>query len=628
MPIPHSIRTPLATLLLGALVAGCDGSGPASTTDAPDRTAEAGHTDVRALVDDQAARYLATDPELATYYGLDPDQAGGAHAGRLGDYSPEAAAARRALLDRFVAELDAIDRASLSDADRVTVDVARSTYATATGAADIAYGRIYPFWYVGHTPYVVNQISGPAIEIPNQMAAQQQVTTAEEARDYIARLADFGRAFDTIIAKVKADAAVGAAPPRVLIERTLAVLDGFTATAPADNSLYTTFVRKLEAAGLAEDARQTLQADALAAVETVVYPAYTRLRQTMAGLQDGARAEAGIWAVPDGAAFYQAAIATLGGSDLDAEAIHAIGLREVDRISAEMDAILRAQGMAEGTVGQRMVALGEDPRFLYADSDEGRARLLDDLNAQVAEISALMPEYFATIPPQPVEIRRVPVFSEASAPGGYYDSPSLDGTRPGIYWINLRDMTAWPSWSLKTLTYHEAVPGHHFQTAVALDAGDLPLVRRIGSLNAYNEGWALYSERLAWEMGLYDGDPFGDLGRLQDELFRAVRLVVDTGLHHKRWTREQAIDYMFATTGSAMSDVVSEIERYMAWPGQALGYKLGQIKILELRDKARTALADDFDLKAFHDVLLLDGAVPMNVLEAKVDAWIASAGQS
>ena len=220
------------------------------------------------------------------------------------------------------------------------------------------------------------------------------------------------------------------------------------------------------------------------------------------------------------------------------------------------------------------------------------------------------------------------MFSEASAPGGYYDSPSLDGTRPGIYWINLRDMAAWPSWSLKTLTYHEAVPGHHFQIAIALDAGDLPLVRRIGSLNAYNEGWALYSERLAWEMGLYTRDPFGDLGRLQDELFRAVRLVVDTGLHHKRWTREQAIDYMFATTGSAMSDVVSEIERYMAWPGQALGYKLGQIKILELRDKARTALADDFDLKAFHDVLLLDGAVPMDVLEAKVDAWIASAGQS
>ncbi len=233
-------------------------------------------------------------------------------------------------------------------------------------------------------------------------------------------------------------------------------------------------------------------------------------------------------------------------------------------------------------------------------------------------------EQFATRPPYPVEVRRIPVEVQDSAAGGQYTSPAIDGSKPGIYWINLADMKANPKFDLKTLTYHEANPGHHWQIALNLAQEQLPLLRRIAPYNAYAEGWALYSEQVAYEMGMYKNDPFGDLGRLKAELFRSVRLVVDTGLHAKRWSREQAIQYMASNTGSASSDVISEIERYMAWPGQALGYKLGMLKILELREYARKELGQQFDIKAFHDLVLLGGAVPMSVLDQRVKQWVAS----
>jgi uncharacterized protein (DUF885 family) len=301
-----------------------------------------------------------------------------------------------------------------------------------------------------------------------------------------------------------------------------------------------------------------------------------------------------------------------------------VGLDEVARISTEMDAILVANGHSAGTVGERMLKINDDPQFLYEDSDEGRAQLLADLNGYIEEINVRMPELFATKPPYDVEVRAFPKAREASAPGGMYSSPRLDGSQPGIYWINLRDIKANAKFDLKTLTYHEANPGHHWQVALNLAQESLPMIRRIAPYNAYIEGWALYSELVAKEMGMYDNDPYGDLGRLKAELFRAVRLVVDTGLHHKKWSREQAIKYMAETTGTVDSDVVAEIERYMVWPGQALGYKLGMIKILQLREMARAALGENFDIKAFHDLVLLGGAVPMTVLEDHVKAWIDS----
>jgi len=261
---------------------------------------------------------------------------------------------------------------------------------------------------------------------------------------------------------------------------------------------------------------------------------------------------------------------------------------------------------------------------LYEDSDQGRQTLLDDLNVQVQTVMAKAPTFFKTLPSQDVAVKRIPVESQAGEAGGFYTQPSLDGSRGGIYWINLRDMSAVPKFSLKTLTYHEAVPGHHFQIALNMAQQNIGLLRQNAPFNAYVEGWALYAELVAKEMGMYENDPFGDLGRLQAELYRAVRLVVDTGLHRKKWSREQAIDYFHNTTGTSMTDVVAEVERYMAWPGQALGYKLGMLQFVELRDMAKNALGDKFDILAFHDVILLPGARPMSVVKQDVQAWVAS----
>ncbi len=289
-----------------------------------------------------------------------------------------------------------------------------------------------------------------------------------------------------------------------------------------------------------------------------------------------------------------------------------------------MNTILVNEGYTNGTVGDRMVALNEEERFLYEDSKAGREQLLADLNGYIDEITLKMAPVFKTKPSYEVQVRSFPVEIQDGAPGGQYSPPSVDGSKPGIYWINLRDMKANPKFGLKTLTYHEANPGHHWQVALNMDQASLPFLRRIAPYNAYVEGWALYSEKVASELGLYENDPFSDLGRLQAELFRAVRLVVDTGMHHIRWTREQAITYMSEITGTAESDVVAEIERYITWPGQALGYKLGMLKILSLRDHAKTALGNKFELSAFHDVLLLGGAVPMAVLERNIEQLIKS----
>jgi uncharacterized protein (DUF885 family) len=312
-------------------------------------------------------------------------------------------------------------------------------------------------------------------------------------------------------------------------------------------------------------------------------------------------------------------------TDYTPEQVHALGLAEVARIDAEMDALLDSQGLTEGTVAERMAALATDPRFLLPDTDAGRAELLAKYNAILDDMNARMPEYFRTIPPGKLAVERVPVSAEKGSAGAYYSPAAMDGSRAGTFYANLRDTRETPTWGMKTLAYHEGIPGHHFQIATAQGLKGLPLIRQQPIYSAYSEGWALYAERLAAEIGLYRDDPFGDLGRLQAEMFRAVRLVVDTGLHAKGWSREQAIDYMVQTTGMNVEEVTSEVERYMALPGQACAYKVGQLKILELRDRARAALGDRFDLRAFHTVVLENGAVPLTVLERLVDEWVAAA---
>jgi uncharacterized protein (DUF885 family) len=310
-------------------------------------------------------------------------------------------------------------------------------------------------------------------------------------------------------------------------------------------------------------------------------------------------------------------------TDYTPEQVHALGLSEVTRVSAQMDTLLKSQGLLTGTVAERVQALHRDPRFLLANTDEGRRQLLARYQQILDEVNARMPEYFRTVPSGRLLVQRVPTSAENNEPAAYYQAAAMDGSRPGTFFANLRDVRETATWTMKTLAYHEGIPGNHFQISIALNLKDMPLIRQEPIYPAYAEGWALYAERFASEIGMYKDDPFGDLGRLEAELFRAARLVVDTGLHSKGWTRGQAITYMVTTTGMNESQVTTEVERYMEQPGQACAYKIGQLKILELRERARAALGPKFDLKDFHAVVLENGGVPLTLLERLVDEWIA-----
>ena len=560
-------------------------------------------------------------PHYATVLGVDPKLAGGAYNHRLDDYSPEAEADLRQQMQDINQQLANIEVTDPIDVDNQKVMMNLNRYFS--GHEDFEIGYI-DLW-MGLSPFVVNQINGPLIDVPNYMATNQKIRTVKDAEDYLARLDGYDVFIQGVMAKLAADTSKGWIAPKVILNKTIAGLQAFIEPEVTDHPLYVQFEKQVsQLDGLDEAAKMTMCQTAAEHIENGVYAGYGLIIDAQQQLMEKATDESGIWAQPNGAAYYADAVKMLGDTDLSPEEIHQLGLSEVDRISTEMDAILVANGHTEGTVGERMIAINDDPQFLYEDSAEGRAQLIADLNGFIDEINERMPEQFATKPPYEVEVRSFPKAREASAPGGQYTSPALDGSQPGIYWINLRDIKANAKFDLKTLTYHEANPGHHWQVALNLAQDSLPMVRRIAPYNAYVEGWALYSERVAKEMGMYVDDPYGDLGRLKAELFRAVRLVVDTGLHHKKWSREEAIQYMAETTGTVETDVVAEIERYMVWPGQALGYKMGMIKILELRAKAQQELGEKFDIKAFHDLVLLGGAVPMTILENKVNEWIQS----
>jgi uncharacterized protein (DUF885 family) len=401
-------------------------------------------------------------------------------------------------------------------------------------------------------------------------------------------------------------------------------MEDFVTQPAEENVLYVSFEEKLEKADtISEEQRADFLEQAKAQIETVVYPAYQGYIDYFTGLRDSSTNDAGVWKLPDGEAFYNYMLRNNTTTNMTADEIHELGLAEVDRIQAEMLEIFEAEGY-DPSLGVKALfdELAEEERFYYPDTDEGRAQILEDYATIIDEIEAGMSQAFNMMPRADVEVRRVPEFSEKTAPGAYYNGPSRDGSRPGMFYANLYDIKATPKYGMRTLAYHEAVPGHHFQTALQTEMEGVPEFRKETGFTAFSEGWALYAERLAWEMG-YQEDPYDNLGRLQAELFRAVRLVVDTGIHARRWTREEAIDYMLENTGIAESDVVSEIERYIVIPGQATAYKVGMLEILRLRDETRQALGDDFDLREFHDVVLGNGDLPLVAVRQMVMKYIA-----
>lgn len=511
-----------------------------------------------------------------------------------------------------LATLRSYDRKSLSDSQRLSADILDWFL------EDVV--SVEPFMY--HN-YPVNQLFGIQNEMPTFMATMHQINDERDARDYIARLNKFNLKFDQTLEQLRIREGKNILPPTFVVDRVIAEMESFIAVKPQENILYTSAAEKIDKAGNLAGVREKLLEDAAAAIEQTVYPSYARLIAYFKELKSKTNSDDGVWKFPDGEAFYNQCLRSQTTTNLSADEIHNIGLTEVGRIQAEMRAILDAEGIAGGTVAESMIALSKEPRFLYPNTEEGKKQCIADYQTIIDEIDRSMDAAFDIRPEIGVIVEPIPAFKEKTAPGAYYNSPSLDGSRPGIFSANLRNMEEVPKYGMRTLAYHEAIPGHHFQLAIQQELTGVPTFRKVLPFTAYAEGWALYAEQLAWELGFQD-DPYDNLGRLQGELFRAVRLVVDTGIHSKRWTREQAVEYMSANTGMPHGDVVAEIERYIVMPGQACAYKVGMMKILELRERAKTSLGDRFHLPEFHSVVLKNGSMPMEILEQVVDTYIQS----
>lgn len=573
---------------------------------------------INQLANRQALEFLMRNPEMFTAVGIADGSIFDHHSDKLAPYTLRQRDDDYAQLERFLAEVRRFDRARLDRQGQITYDILVDQYRTG-----LAFRRFA--WLQGDQLYPVSPMFGLEVQLPTFMQTTHVVDNDKTARNYVKRLEAMGGKLDEITAAVQRQALAGVVLPPALLDRSLTVIHDTVSAPPADNALVLSFVKRMDRVQSLDAARRRqLEQQAAAALESRVYPAYARMSAALAALRPQAATQgAGVGRLPDGAAYYALALRENTTTDYTPGQVHALGLSEVARINREMDMLLAAQGLTAGSVGERMAALAKDPRFLLPDDDAGRRQALERYQQILDEVAARLPEYFRTLPAQRLRVERVPASQEKGTSGAYYQQAAMDGSRPGIFFANLRNMSEVPTWSMKTLAYHEGIPGHHLQISTALGLKDLPLIRQQTLYTAYAEGWALYAEQLAAEIGMYRDDPWGNLGRLQLELMRAARLVVDTGIHAEGWTREQAISYMVATTGKPETDIASEVERYMAMPGQACAYKVGELKILELRARARAALGPRFNLKDFHAVILENGGVPLTLLEQLVDEWIA-----
>ena len=562
-------------------------------------------------------QFVLEDPEAVSSLGIFEQLGYKGFDGMLTDVSPahEQKLAKMARDD--LQTLRKYDRSSLSPANQLSYDILEWFL------EDLVEGQRWLFH-----DYPVNQLFGVQSSTPDFMVQIHPITDRRDARNYTARLTAFGRKFDQLLEGLRLRESKGIIPPKFVIERVLAEMRAFIAVPARENILYTNLRAKLaRVPALPVAERAKLLADAQSAIEQSVYPAYRRLIAYFEHLQPQVTADYGVWKLPDGDSYYDHLIRSHTTTELDAEQVHNIGLAEVARIEKEIDGVLRSQGLPEGTIAERMARLNANSRLQYSNDDAGRAACIADYQHYIDEIVHGLGADFAAPPRLDIKVERVPPFKEKTAPGAYADTGSLDGSRPGVFYVNLRDMRDIHKYQMRTLAYHEAVPGHQLQGVIAQRLAGVPTFRKILPFTAYDEGWAVYAERLGWEMG-FENNPLDNLGRLQAEMFRAVRLVVDTGIHRKHWTREQAIDYMFEKTGMARSDVVSEIERYFVMPGQALAYRIGMLRILELRTRSQEQLGSAFDIRQFHGIVLGSGAMPLGILEKQVDAWIARRAQA
>lgn len=555
---------------------------------------------------------LRQRPEQATQLGLD----NGANTdlkSRLSDGSAAGIAAARDLNAEQLRRLLTVDRGALSPAGKVNYDTLLYTRKSTAALSAFDFGGAA----YGPSPYVVSQLTGAYQSVPDFLDTKHRIETAADADAYLARLGAFAVLLDQNTERMVHDAGLGVVPPDFLLDLTLTQLAA--ARTPADQNLLVTSI-SLRAA--AKGLSPTYGDNAKGIYEAKIAPALDRQIAETRRLRASAGHDAGLWRLPDGPAFYAAALRSTTTTALSPDEIHKLGLDQAAQISARLEGLLEARGLTTGTLGERIGALYKDPAFLFPDTDEGKAGAIAYCNGCLAAIRPRLPAWFNRLPSYTFEVRRVPAPTEAGAAGAFSQPPALDGSRPGLVYINLHDTADWPKWSLPTVIFHEGLPGHQLEGGLALSNTSLPLIRKTIGFSGYAEGWALYAEQLSDEMGMYDDDPLGRIGYLKAQLFRAGRCVVDTGIHHLRWSCEKAIAWFIEMEGDAPGATAREVERYCATPGQACSYKIGHTVWIRARERARVALGSRFQIRDFHDAGLTCGRVPLDVLDTVIDRWI------
>jgi uncharacterized protein (DUF885 family) len=586
----------------------------ASTTASTAASSAPGDAAARALLDDIGNKLLRLAPEAATSLGLDT----GARAelrSQLMDRSAEGQQRIASQLRSDLQRANAFDTAGLPHATRTSVEVVRSAYATALEGFAMPYGDVpVGGWRI--TPYVLIQNVGAYLDIPRHLDAEHRIETAADAEAYLARLQSYAKQADGELGRIQAARAKGLVPPAFLIDKAVAQLSLSIKGAREGGTLVESIERRTKniPGTWAERAR------AIAAKE--IAPALERQLAELKAQRAVATGDPGMWARPNGEEYYRWALKASTTTTMSPDEVHEMGRRELQQLQTRMDEILKSVGYTQQSVGARMQQLAKDPRYKFSDGDKGRAEITAFIQNRLDWIKAQMPRAFKTVVNPNMEVKRLPPEEEPGAPAAYGGAGSIDGKIPGRFWINLRTTDLHSKYSLADLTFHEAIPGHIWQGEYT---HEMPLIRQLLTFNAYSEGWALYAEQLADELGAFENDPVGRLGYLQSLAFRACRLVVDTGLHAKRWTREQGVQFFVDVNGSNPLEVASEVDRYCSWPGQACGYKVGHSEINRQRERAKTALGSTFADKAFNDTLVLGGNVPLDVLAGNVDEYIRTA---
>jgi uncharacterized protein (DUF885 family) len=601
-----------ASAAAAPLLHGCDrGSPPA----APAGTSNAQAAAMK-LLDDIGENYLRFAPESATSLGVDT----GTRAALRSQLADRSAEGQQRIASQVRQDLDrakVFDTSALDHATRTSIEVVRSAYQTASDGFALPYGDItVGSWR--NTPYVVIQNVGAYLDIPRFLDSDHPIESAADADAYLSRLQSYAKQLDGELGRIQAARGKGLVPPAFLIDKALGQMRMSATNARGGGSVVESIERRTTEKAIAGD--WAGRARAIAAKE--IAPALDRQIAELEAQRKVATDDAGMWARPEGEAFYRWALKASTTTNMTPDDVHAMGQEELKTLHAEMDTILKSIGLTTGTVGQRMQALAKDRRYLFAEGDKGRQEILAFIQDRLTWVRAQLPRAFNTVMNPNMEVKRLPPEEEPGAPTAYGGAGSIDGKIPGRYWINLKSTDLHNKYSLADLTFHESIPGHILQGEFTRT---MPVIRQLLAFNAYSEGWALYAQQLAAELGAYEREPVGRLGYLQAIAFRACRLVVDTGLHAKRWTREQGVRFFVEVNGSNPLEVASEVDRYCSWPGQACGYKVGHTEINRQRERAKSVLGQRFDVKAFNDNVLLGGNVPLDVLAKNVDEYVRTA---